>query len=152
MGFMLARLSKSAALRKQPGGMGSGTSKPEPTSSLAAATPTVSSIVPASPSPPQHARENFDAATAAVKRPPARSFDDDAALDIYNQTGDICLELVVQDVEAVRNAMEKQRATLASNMLQNMLDGDGQDQYDAGGWCFPKPIPPVQRNGEWVVS
>lgn len=46
----------------------------------------------------------------------------------------------------------QQRATLASNMLQNMLDGDGQDQYDAGGWCFPKPIPPVQRNGEWVVS
>lgn len=37
-------------------------------------------------------------------------------------------------------------------MLRNMLDGDGQDQYDAGGWCFPKPIPPVQRNGEWVVS
>ena len=36
-------------------------------------------------------------------------------------------------------------------MLANMLDGDGQDQYDAGGWCFPKPIPPVQRNGEWVV-
>ena len=37
-------------------------------------------------------------------------------------------------------------------MLRNMLDGDGQDQYDSGGWCFPKPIPPVQRNGEWVVS
>ena len=36
-------------------------------------------------------------------------------------------------------------------MLRNMLDGDGQDQYDAGGWCFPKPIPPVQRNGEWTV-
>lgn len=35
--------------------------------------------------------------------------------------------------------------------LRNMLDGDGQDQFDAGGWCFPKPIPPVQRNGEWVV-
>ena len=32
-----------------------------------------------------------------------------------------------------------------------MLDGDGQDQYDAGGWCFPKPIPPVQRNGDWIV-
>ena len=32
-----------------------------------------------------------------------------------------------------------------------MLDGDSQDQYDSGGWCFPKPIPPVQRNGEWVV-
>ena len=37
-------------------------------------------------------------------------------------------------------------------MLRNMLDGDGQDQFDAGGWCFPKPIPPVQRNGEWIVS
>jgi hypothetical protein len=36
-------------------------------------------------------------------------------------------------------------------MLRNMLDGDGQDQYDAGGWCFPKPIPPVQRNGDWIV-
>ena len=36
-------------------------------------------------------------------------------------------------------------------MLANMLDGDGQDQYDSGGWCFPKPIPPVQRNGEWIV-
>ena len=35
--------------------------------------------------------------------------------------------------------------------LRNMLDGDGQDQYDAGGWCFPKPIPPVQRNGDWIV-
>jgi len=27
-------------------------------------------------------------------------------------------------------------------MLADMLDGDGQDQYDSGGWCFPKPIPP----------
>ena len=36
-------------------------------------------------------------------------------------------------------------------MLRNMLDGDGQDQYDAGGWCFPKPIPAVQRSGEWIV-
>ena len=36
--------------------------------------------------------------------------------------------------------------------LRNMLDGDGQDQFDAGGWCFPKPIPPVQRNGDWIVS
>ena len=35
--------------------------------------------------------------------------------------------------------------------LRNMLDGDGQDQFDAGGWCFPKPIPPVQRNGDWIV-
>jgi len=31
-------------------------------------------------------------------------------------------------------------------MLQNMLDGDGQDQYDSGGWCFPKPIPPSNKN------
>jgi len=37
-------------------------------------------------------------------------------------------------------------------MLRNMLDGDGNDQYDAGGWCFPKPIPPVQRNGDWIVN
>jgi hypothetical protein len=43
------------------------------------------------------------------------------------------------------------QASLSANMLRNMLDGDGQDQYDAGGWCFPKPIPPVQRNGEWIV-
>ena len=25
-------------------------------------------------------------------------------------------------------------------MLRNMLDADGQDQYDSGGWCFPKPL------------
>lgn len=31
-------------------------------------------------------------------------------------------------------------------MLRNMLDGDGQDQYDSGGWCFPKPIPPSNKN------
>lgn len=31
-------------------------------------------------------------------------------------------------------------------MLRNMLDGDGQDQYDSGGWCFPKPIPPQNKN------
>ena len=36
-------------------------------------------------------------------------------------------------------------------MLANMLDGDGQDQFDAGGWCFPKPIPAAQRNGDWIV-
>jgi len=42
-------------------------------------------------------------------------------------------------------------AVLGSMALRNMLDGDGQDQFDAGGWCFPKPIPPVQRNGEWIV-
>mmetsp|Transcript_9125 Transcript_9125/g.23913 ORF Transcript_9125/g.23913 Transcript_9125/m.23913 type:complete len:166 (-) Transcript_9125:353-850(-) len=31
-------------------------------------------------------------------------------------------------------------------MLRNMLDADGQDQYDSGGWCFPKPIPPVSKH------
>ena len=31
-------------------------------------------------------------------------------------------------------------------MLRNMLDGDGQDQYDSGGWCFPKPIAPTNVN------
>ena len=31
-------------------------------------------------------------------------------------------------------------------MLRDMLDGDGQDQYDSGGWCFPKPIPPQNKN------
>lgn len=43
------------------------------------------------------------------------------------------------------------RLFTASMALRNMLDGDGQDQFDAGGWCFPKPIPPVQRNGDWIV-
>ena len=49
-------------------------------------------------------------------------------------------------------AYEKQESRPSDAMLRNMLDGDGQDQFDAGGWCFPKPIPPVQRNGEWIVS
>ena len=44
--------------------------------------------------------------------------------------------------------LQASRSTMA---LRNMLDGDGQDQFDAGGWCFPKPIPPVQRNGDWIV-
>ena len=35
---------------------------------------------------------------------------------------------------------------LPRTMLRNMLDGDGQDQYDSGGWCFPKPIPPQNKN------
>jgi len=37
-------------------------------------------------------------------------------------------------------------STLSRAMLRNMLDGDGQDQYDSGGWCFPKPIPPQNKN------
>ena len=49
-------------------------------------------------------------------------------------------------------ARKKQESPTLEAMLRNMLDGDGQDQFDAGGWCFPKPIPPVQRNGEWIVS
>ena len=48
-------------------------------------------------------------------------------------------------------AGRRKRSSAAVVMaLRNMLDGDGQDQYDAGGWCFPKPIPPVQRNGDWM--
>ena len=31
-------------------------------------------------------------------------------------------------------------------MLQNMLDGDGQDQYDSGGWCFPRPVAPLTKH------
>jgi len=50
---------------------------------------------------------------------------------------------VVSSLRSARNALHVHRE---SGMLRNMLDGDGQDQYDSGGWCFPKPIPPSNKN------
>ena len=59
----------------------------------------------------------------------------------WNGFGRNCLVCPENEGSRVR-----QHSLPAHKMLQNMLDGDGQDQYDSGGWCFPKPIPPSNKN------